>query len=170
MNHRKKETAYLIASIVGFLIFSISFLLMPVETGEAEQGPNAITLVSGLMFWIGLIVGIIAQISLSTSRKKWFARNRVRLPLSNQPKLGVISFFKNMTAIVFDVVMILSLIGLVIAVLITNATGYACYIFIALFSFSFSAHCIFNGKNYYFIENKENIKKAIEKARATSNG
>lgn len=168
MGYKKKEMIYLIASIIGFLLFSVSFLLMPVETDDTMQGPNAITIAAGLMFWLGLLVGIIAQISLSYSRKKWFARNRVRLPLTNQPKLGLFSFFKNTTAIVFDVLLVMSLIGLIISVILTSGTGYACYVFIASTSFGFCAHCVFNGKNYYFIENKENIKKAIEKARANA--
>lgn len=165
MGYKKKETAYLIASIIGFLLFSVSFLLMPVETDDAMQGPNAITIAAGLMFWLGLLVGIITQISLSSRRKKWFARNRVRLPLA---KLGLISFFKNKIAIAFDALLVLSLIGLIVSVVITKATGYVCYIFIALTSFSFCAHCIFNGKNYYFIENKENIKKTVEKAKTNA--
>lgn len=166
MYTKKNETIYLIVSVIGFLIFSISFLLMIVKTKGAEQGPNVVTLVAGVMFWIGLLVGAIAQICLSVSRKNWFNKNRVCLPLSNQPKLGVITFFRNRTAIVFDVLLIIALVGLIVSVILTNATGYACYIFLALTAFSFCSHCIFNGKNYYFIENKGSIKKAIEKSKA----
>jgi len=166
MYTKKNETIYLIVSIIGFLIFSISFLLMPVETTGAEQGPNAVTVVAGIMFWIGLLVGVIAQICLSASRKNWFNKNKVRLPLSNQPKLGLITFFRNKTAIGFDVLLIISLVGLIVSIALTNATGYGCYIFLALTTFSFCSHCIFNGKNYYFIENKGSIKKAIEKSKA----
>ena len=161
----KNETIYLIVSIIGFFVFSISFLLMPVETKGAEQGPNVVTLVTGSMFWLGLLVGAVAQICLSASRKKWFNKNCVHLPLSNQPKLGLITFFRNRTAIVFDVLLIIALVGLIVSVILTNATGYACYIFLALTTFSFCSHCIFNGKNYYFIENKGSIKKAIEKSK-----
>lgn len=166
MYTKKNETIYLIVSIIGYFIFSISFLLMPIEAKGVEQGPNVVTVVAGIMFWIGLLVGIIAQICLSASRKNWFNKNRVRLPLSNQPKLGLITFFRNKIAIIFDVLLIVALVGLIVSVMLTDATGYACYIFIALTTFSFCSHCIFNGKNYYFIENKGSIKKAIEKSKA----
>ena len=166
MYTKKNETIYLIVSIIGYFIFSISFLLMPIEAKGVEQGPNVVTVVAGIMFWIGLLVGIIAQICLSASRKNWFNKNRVRLPLSNQPKLGLITFFRNKIAIISDVLLIVALVGLIVSVMLTDATGYACYIFITLTTFSFCSHCIFNGKNYYFIENKGSIKKAIEKSKA----
>lgn len=168
MYSKKNHMAYLIVSIAAFLVFSISFLLMPVEADPMVQGPNAYTIVAGLMFWIGLLVGIVMQVILSTLRRNWFSRNKVKLPLTNQPKLGLISFFRNRTALVFDVMLVVSIIGLVIAMVATNAVGYSCYVFMALTSFSFCAHCIFNGKIYYFIENKDNMRKAIEKTKSNA--
>lgn len=168
MYSKKNHMAYLIVSIVAFLVFSISFLLMPVEAEPMEQGTNVYTIVAGLMFWIGLVVGILMQVILSVLRRNWFSRNRVRLPLTNQPKLGLISFFKNKTAVVFDVMLIISIVGLVIAMLVTDAVGYSCYVFMTLTCFSFCSHCIFNGKIYYFIENKDNMRKALEKAKSNA--
>lgn len=168
MYNKRNHMAYLIVSVVAFLVFSISFLLVPVEADTTEQGTNVYTIVAGLMFWIGLVVGIVMQVILSILRRKWFLRNKVKLPLTNQPKLGLISFFKNKTAMVFDVMLVVSIIGLVLAMVATDAVGYSCYVFMALTSFSFCAHCIFNGKIYYFIENKDNMRKAIEKAKSNA--
>ena len=168
MYSKKNYMAYLIVSIAAFLVFSISFLLMPVEVDPMEQGTSVYTIVAGLMFWLGLIIGILMQVILSILRRNWFSRNRVRLPLTNQPKLGLITFFKNRVALVFDVMFIVSVIGLVISLIATDAVGYSCYVFMALTSFSFCAHCIFNGKIYYFIENKDNMRKAIDKSKSNA--
>ena len=88
--------------------------------------------------------------------------------LKNNYLLGLISFFQNKKAKVFDVLAGVTLAGVAISIILTDARGYVCYVFIALFTFSFCAHCIYNGKNYYFIKNKESIKKTLRKKRAKS--
>lgn len=170
MYSKKADIIYLIVSLAGFLIFAISFLLMPVGSKEITQEFNTVNLIAGLMFWVGLLAGTISQILLSVGCKRWLRSENIDLSLVNQPKIGLISFFRNKTAIIFDIIMILSLIGFAATAVVTDATGYACYIFIALFSFSFCAHCIFNGRSYYFIENSESIKRKNEKSKTDVNG
>ena len=168
MRREKSYTGYLICSVICFLIFSISFLLMPIKSNEASQELSVVTLVAGLMFWIGLVIGIITQIILSSIRKRWITKNKIKGRVENQPRLGLISFFRNKAATFFDALLILSLLGLIISIATIDANDYMCYVFIALLSFSFCTHCIFNGKNYFFIKNKDNIQKNIKKSKSNA--
>lgn len=155
---KKKDFVFLIISIVSFLILSISFLIMPIETNVGSGSVGAATIAAGTMFWAGLITGIVMQVLLSVSRKKWLAaNNKIRRGIKGEPSLGMFSFFKNKIAMAFDISAFVGLAGLIISMIATNAAGYICYVFIALFIFSLCSHCIFNGKNYFYIMNKEKM-------------
>ncbi len=165
MKSKKVDYIWLFASIVSFLLLSVSFLLMPIESENTTEGISLITMVAGVMFWLSIICGIVTQAILSHKVKSWLASNRVRRGRIVK-NIGVISFFQNPFAIVADIATVIGLVGLIIAVLLTHGIGYACYIFLSLFVFSFSMHCILNGKNFYVIENKTKIQQTLQKERA----
>lgn len=165
MKSPKVDYAWLCASIASFLLLSISFLLMPVESKSATQGISIISLIAGVLFWLSIILGIVTQAVLSHRIKSWLASNHVRRGRIVK-KVGIISFFKNSFGIASDVAMIIGLICLVISVIVTHGIGFTCYVFLSLFVFSFSMHCIFNGKTYYVIKNKDKIQQALQKERA----
>lgn len=146
---KKREHVLLIISVMSFLLFSISFLLMPIEN-------SLLMIVSGAMFWASLIVGIITQILLSVNIKKWKQQKRGKLK-RHLKRSGLLSFFSNPLAKVFDITMVVGVIGLIISMIATQSSGYICYVFIAITVFSFSSHCIFNGKNYYYIKNADKL-------------
>lgn len=148
-------------------MFSVSFLLMPLGSETPTESISAYTMVAGLMFWISIIMGIVTQCVLAYRRRDWYAIHRIRKARSTQ-KIGLLSFFKNFYAIIADVVATISLIGLVISMIVTQGTGYVCYVFVSLFVFSFSMHCILNGKVFYHITNQNKMLQAIEKERANS--
>ncbi|MGN1319887.1 MAG: hypothetical protein ACI4U6_02090 [Acutalibacteraceae bacterium] len=164
MRGKRTDYAWLIASIISFLLLSISFLLMPIESNNATEGVSIITILSGAIFWISIVCGIVTQAVLSHRIKSWLASNRIRNGRLAR-KCGVISFFKNPFAVAADIAMIVGLIGLVITIILTHGIGYTCYVFLALFVFSFSMHCILNGKIFYVIENKSKIQLALQKER-----
>lgn len=167
MSRKQVDTIWLGLSIFFFLMFSVSFLLMPLGSETPTENISAYTMVAGLMFWISIIMGIVTQCVLAHRRRSWYVIHRIRKVRTTQ-KVGLISFFKNSYAIVADVVTILSLIGLVIAMIATQGTGYVCYVLVSLFVFSFSMHCILNGKVFYHIINQNKMLQAIEKERANS--
>lgn len=167
MSRKQVDTIWLGLSIFFFLMFSVSFLLMPLGSETPTENISAYTMVAGLMFWISIIMGIVTQCVLAHRRRSWYVIHRIRKVSATQ-KVGLISFFKNSYAIVADVVTILSLIGLVIAMIATQGTGYICYVLVSLFVFSFSMHCILNGKVFYHIINQNKMLQAIEKERANS--
>lgn len=159
---------YLLISIIAYFIFSVSFLLMYIDTDKTVQELNAINIVAGTMFWLGLIIGIFMQVLLSSSIKKFCSKNSARILTLNKRKPGLISFFQNRIASFFDITMIISLAGLIISIVLTDASGFSCYIFTALFVFCLCTHSIFNGNNYYFIKNKDKIINSLTKTRKTS--
>lgn len=167
MSRKSVDTIWLGLSIFFFLMFAVSFLLMPLGSETPTENISAYTMVAGLVFWISIIMGIVTQCVLAHRRRSWYVIHRIRKVRATQ-KVGLISFFKNSYAIVADVVTILSLIGLVIAMIATQGTGYVCYVLVSLFVFSFSMHCILNGKVFYHIINQNKMLQAIEKERANS--
>ncbi len=159
---KKQDVVLLLISIGSFFLMSCSFLLMPIDLATKEL--QEFNLLIGIMFWVFLLLGIITQIMLGHIRKKWFIRNHIRR-LQFRKKVGIISFVQNLPACIADGFFLISLIGLVISVIITNGTGYACYIFMALLVFSFCMHCILNGNIYYFLTNRDVILKTAQSKR-----
>lgn len=162
MNRKQVDTIWLGFSILSFLMLSVSFLLMPLGSEILTENLSTYTLVAGLMFWSSIIMGIATQCVLAYRRRSWYVIHRIRKVRVTQ-KVGLVSFFKNAYATVADVVAILSLIGLVIVTIATQGTGYICYVLVSAFVFSFSMHCILNGKGFYYITNQDKLLQAIEK-------
>lgn len=167
MSRRSIDTIWLGLSIFFFLMLAVSFLLMPLGSETHTENISAYTMVAGLMFWISIIMGIVTQCVLAHRRRSWYVIHRVRKVRATQ-RVGLLSFFKNFYATVADAVTIFSLIGLVIAMIATQGTGYICYVLVSLFVFSFSMHCILNGKVFYHVINQNKLLQAIEKERANS--
>lgn len=165
MNRKKVDSIWLGISVFCFLLLAISFLLMPFGTTATADKISAVTLISGIVFWASIVLGIVAQCVLSSRRKAWYSKNRIKKSRVKQ-KIGLISFFKNTYAAIADIGLALSLTGLIAVLIVTQGTGYVCYVFISLFVFSFSMHCILNGKNYYYVINQDKMLQAIEKERA----
>lgn len=167
MSRKQVDSIWLGISIFFFFMLSVSFLLMPLGSETPTESISLYTLVAGLMFWISIVMGIVTQCVLAYRRKDWYVIHRIRKARASQ-KIGFVSFFKNTYAAIADVVAIFSLIGLVIAMIATHGSGYICYVFVSLFVFSFSMHCILNGKVFYHIVNQNKLLQAIEKERANS--
>ncbi len=147
---KKKEMIWLYISIISFFLMSASFLVMPFD--YKTTGIEAMDFLGGIMFWMFLILGIASQIILAQKRKNWFIKNHVRR-FKGKSKIGIVAFFQNLPAIIADCMVILSVLGLTISAIVTDGTGYVCYIFVSSLVFSFSMHCIFNGKIYNFLAN-----------------
>lgn len=151
----KKDFMWLSISIAGFAILSVSFLLMPVESNAV------ISKIAGVMFWFGLVIGIMFQVILARHRKTGMTKNRIQRLANQRIKLGIFSLFKNPMAIVFDLLMAIGLVGLISSMILTKGMGYICYVFISITVFSLSMHCIFNGRIYLYISNKEKKKETV---------
>lgn len=140
--YRKQE----ILTVIAYALSSLSFILFYF----ADYQKNGFTKVLGYLlpsvFWAGLVIGVIMQVVISV-KLKGKANNRV----------GIISFFKNKYALIFDILMIISFIVTLI-LMILKINNFAAFLAISLMIFSFELHCVFNGKYFNYILTKEDNK------------
>ncbi|MBR2589498.1 MAG: hypothetical protein IKE65_01080 [Clostridia bacterium] len=110
-------------------------------TNDITRGGRAGSIIIGIIFWLGLIAGIILCVLLSKQRKA---------AGFDEGKIGLIGFFSNKAAIVFDCLMIVSCIASIVFIVLKSQL-FIGFISIALFFFSLEMHCVLNGKNYKYI-------------------
>lgn len=149
MEQKKIDVIWVIVSIGSFALMSASFLLMPLD--RTVEVYDALDIIPGVMFWLFLILGITGQILLTIRRKRFFETDRRKRTQARKGRVGLLSVFKNTPAIVADVGFVISLVAFVIATKVTNGIGYICYILLAVCTFTFCSHCIFNGKIYQYV-------------------
>lgn len=159
MKQGKTDRVFLSISMGGFLLMSVSFLLMPIES---------LNLLPGLLFWGGLIAGVTFQIILEARRRAFFARYNVKREKMQKPQNGFLTFGSNQIALIADYIFIGSVIATVLAFLFTKGSGYLCYVCIAIMLFSFCLHCIFNGRNYFHANNQKKVRQVLEQKKATT--
>lgn len=138
-----------------FAIMGVTFLFMPVRN-------TVINRITGILFWLSLLAGIICQRQLSKAvyrEKRGKGKEKGLRP-------GVLYVAQNPIALVADMLLAVCVLALIIAMAITEQRGYSCFIFIALLAFSFSMHCIWNGRNCeYLFGLKKKYRKRREKER-----
>jgi len=133
-------------------IMSISFLLMPLATSYSDKNNNKIMLIIvGLVFWISLLICVISILLANKLRKKILSN--IKNTKENQKK-GIFTFFSNKYALVFDLLMFISLISFAIVIAKRKQNEYIAYIILSVLIFSFSMHCMLNGKIYKLSKQK----------------
>lgn len=148
-------------SVVCFFLMAIDFLVMPLD-GYRKVDSSALNLITGIVFWSTLVVGCAAQVMLSRKRKVWCGIYGVNETIDENARVGLLSFFQNGPGKAADIALGVSLVLLVAAMIVTRASGYVCYVFLACFVFSLCMHCVLNGKNYYYLSNKRNIITSLK--------
>lgn len=136
---------------------SVSFLLMPIE---------AMKFTPGLLFWLGLIIGIMLQIVLEVRRRAFFKSYKVKREKMQKPRNGLLSFNSNQIAAIVDKIMIISFASMILAFIITKGYGFVCYLLIATTVFSFCLHCILNGRIYFHAKNQIKVRQVLEQKKA----
>ncbi len=119
-----------------FVFMAVTFLFMPVRNTIANR-------ITGILFWLSLLGGVICQLRIS----KAICGNERGKIKEKGLRPGVFQVAQNPIALVADILLVLCVPTFVAAMIFTRQRGYSCYIFIALLVFSFSMHCIWNGRN-----------------------
>lgn len=153
MERRKVDVIWLIVSIVSFALMSTSFLLMPLD--KTVELYDVMDIIPGIMFWTFLVLGVVGQVLLAIRRKRFLETNKQKRFQIGKERIGLISVFKNVPAIIADVGFVISLVAVVIVTKVTNGIGYICYILLAVCVFTFCLHCILNGKNFRYVIKQE---------------
>lgn len=127
-----KTSKVLTGSILGFMVMSVSLLLMPVN----KQG-----FLPEILFWAGLLTGITGQILLVFDLRKC---------LGKEARWGLLTFCANPWARLADGALLLSLLAVVLTLTLCPA-AYICYVALAASVFCFCLHCILNGRVYGYV-------------------
>lgn len=143
MKNQNTEYVLLYGSIGGYFLMSLSVMLMPID---------AVRILAGAMFWLGLLSGTGLQAALALSRRRFYAAGGGMPEQRGLP--GLLRFWANPAAKAADLAMVVSFPLMLAALKRTRAMGYICYVLIAVFAFSFCMHCIFNGSIYFYLKNK----------------
>lgn len=152
----KTDMKLLKASLFCFGMMSASFLLMAPWSDFWEE-QRTISILSGIMFWAFLLAGTLLQIAVSGRCS--VLRRREQEKNSRSRPIGLFNFFSGKAGKIADAGMIFGILGLVLSVWLTWGTGIICYVFLFVMVFFFAAHCIFNGRNYYYLTNTESKKR-----------
>lgn len=146
MTQKKTDRMLLGISIMGFLMMSVSFMLLPVE---------AIKILPGVLFWLGSCVGLVSQVALEIRRRKHMKTAQSNLKRKQKRKIGLIVFCSNKPARITDAIMILSVVTTILVFVFTKGFGYICNLCIAITAFSVCLHCILNGRIYFHLQNTQ---------------
>lgn len=156
MTRKQTDRLLLWLSVISFATMSISFLLMPIDaTGT----------VPGVLFWGGLLLGVLFQITIETRRRSFFAKYRVNPKKMQKPRNGLLTFSSNKYAKMVDCILPVSIVCTILAFLLTRGTGYICFAFIAITSMALCMHCILNGRNFFHVMNQTKVQRVLEQKK-----
>ncbi len=145
----KSHKRLLYISLSGFVLTAASFLLMPVNA--MEPGVTPVRIITTIMFWSGLIIGVTCQVMLAKRLKKPIRENE----RAAKRRVGALCFLSNRYASAADLLLALSFIALIISLFAESAFGYFNFIIRSVLVLSLSGHCILNGRMYYYINHNQ---------------
>jgi hypothetical protein len=155
MKQFKRLLALSVASmIVGSLaLFSIVFLGVGNDgtTGSAVKN-NAVA----LLFWISLITAQAAFWTANSKRRKMEKNMKEKKDRKagkeKKGGMGLFSFFRNIPAAVFDLLLILSVIMILVITAMRINSNLPVIGTVSLLYLSVNLHSVFNGRNYRFLK------------------
>ena len=142
--------SYVLIALVFSVISSIAILLC-IITPVKDKTEQILVYTTSIIFWLGLILEQIFIWMADAVRKKEVGKkekNKKSYP-------GIISFFKTKLGKISDILLILSLITYVIMLITEFGVYFSQYIALFLIVLSFRFHCIANGKNYIYRQDKK---------------
>lgn len=142
------------ASLVMLTVSPLSLLILLFVSFEGESVNIPLICIAEVIFWGCMIAGYVLLAMINKSRKSKI-RGKQALKKS---KPGIVCFFSNRFAIVFDIIMGLSFILTVIFWIFPVLNCAVIEIF-AVFLFSLHMHSIFNGVNYKYIKSISDKKE-----------
>ncbi len=128
-----KSKKMILAQVISFAISSLMICLSPICSYDEGKAKMIMSVIVSTVFWIGLIAGIVLDVLLGKDNKEL------------KGKMGLISFFKNKIAMIFDILFVISLILSLVVVISKTALAIGS-VAIAVCIFSFEMHCVLNGK------------------------
>lgn len=145
---KRSEDKYLIFIIAGFLLSSATVFLIPFASFKEHGIAYTLAYAIGGVFWLGLIISLIAMIILNFRRVKNEKGSKKAIKYGT---IGLFKFFSNKAAVIFDAAFILSAIVQIALIIIGVDNQIISIIVLFLIVFTFEMHCVFNGRNYFYL-------------------
>ena len=139
--------------LAAFAVSAVSPALIPFAL-DSKGNLNAAGYAAGVMFWAGLLLGVVGYILL---RKK--ESDRIKLAVQKRKLPSALCFFSNLPALVMDVVMIVGVIGTIYCAVNITVSQILAVVFLLLALAGVYAHFLLNGKLYLYIWNSKPVKK-----------
>lgn len=142
--------------LTAFIISACMVVLIPFSTGD-DGNLSLLGYAAGILFWAGLIAGIIGYLYLYKKGKAVIAEHidKKRIPSG-------LRFFSNPPAAVMDAVLIISLAGTIYCALHVTVSQYIAMVFLLLTLAGVYAHFLLNGKIYQYIWNSKKGHQSLE--------
>ncbi len=154
----KKDILLFRISCVLFAISSFSILLSFIGDYKGNGISVLFAVLTGVLFWTGLVFGIVSILLVNKHRKKSEKKKSVDY-ISRIRRTGAASFFSNKLAAKVDIAMVALFILMLVTMFIPAVSQNITLVFVAFFMFSVYMHCMLNGVNYKYINSKNEVCK-----------
>lgn len=144
----KEVKRFFLTSVVFLSVMSLSILFMPMAVNSMN---NIWVVLVGLTFYIGAIGGYVLIVIAGVLIKKHLSILKEKRK-TNKDKLGLVSFFSNLPALIFDILMLISIIAFCVVCLLDYIDIHIPFIVLSIMVLSINMHCLFNGRIYKFIK------------------
>lgn len=143
---KKQHFKFFFVSVTCSVISSISLLASSLVNNDDKY--KGILITFGILFWLGFVLEQVFFWKANKVMKIAIRKEKCHL----EDRLGIISFFAYIEAIITDTVFIVSLIAFIICMIVGIGEQLIQYILICLIVLSFRLHCFLNGRNYKYIK------------------
>lgn len=141
-------------SVFFLTLMSATFLIMPYAVDEGSQ---VLTALVGLAFYVFGIIGYVFVVIANCKHKRTQKSNHNKQGEKHRP--GIIAFFSNTFAIVFDVLMIISFIAFIVVCFTSYRDEYIAFILLSILVLSVNMHSLFNGRIFQAINNTKGTRR-----------
>lgn len=146
----KKDSLLFRISCVMFGVSALSVLLSFLGDYKGSGAAVFFAVLTGVLFWGCLIIGIVFLIIVNSHRK---SNQRIKSNVRYQSRrVGVISFFSNRIATVFDITMVIFFVLFMISMFVPVISQSVTLVLFAFLLCSVYMHSMFNGVNYKYIK------------------
>ncbi len=129
-------------SIACYACSAASFLLIPVSDFRSDGVERILAYLVGVLFWLGLLLGLVLTHRLSRIRKA--AQHKA------YKRPGLLCFFRNRRAVICDAAMLASLLCLIVLQKLLGASHTASVALLSVTFFNVYLHAVLNGNNYAY--------------------
>lgn len=145
----KRDKLLFRLSCVAFAVSPLSLLLKFLADYKGDSIAVMFAVLTGVLFYGGLIFGIVFLILVNLGRKRAAKTADGKIKESG---VGVLRFFSNRTAIVFDVAMVVLFILTVLSAVNEDIRERFTIVLASFLLMTVYMHSMFNGMNYKYIK------------------